>query len=169
MNSKMQAIEHREWGFEDYLELALRKKWIILAVFAAVFTVSLIYSLSRRDVYSASTTFSIDEQTEFSGVNSNNRVMPYYWRMGPGKPLEYYNALIYSQPFRDMVVKAALADSQLLRNGGVSTDQVLEVLATLSISKEDEMSSLMHMGVRAFDPMIVYRVASLAALSFKER
>lgn len=169
MPNKPLEIEHKEWGFEDYLDLALRKKWIILGVFAIVFAITLFYSFTRPDVYSATTTFSVDEQTEMSGVGSNARWMPYMYRMGPGKPLEYYNALISSQPFRDKAVQMALSDSILTTFEGFSAEQVLEVLGTLNINKEDEFSTLLYMNLRAHDPVIVYRLATIAAAAFKER
>lgn len=169
MNNKTIQIEHKEWGFEDYFELALRKIWIILSVFVAVFVVTLYYSLTRPDVFSASTTFSLDEQTEMSGVNSNMRMSPYMWRMGPGKSLEYYNALVGSQPFHDKMIRMALSDSVLKRYDNFSAEQVMEVLGTLSISREDEFSSLLYMNVRAFDPVVVHRIAVIAANAFKER
>jgi capsular exopolysaccharide synthesis family protein len=168
-NAQVSSPKHREWGFEDYLELALRKKWIILTVFAAIFTVSLFYSFTRPDVFSATTTFSIDEETELSGVNSNQSMSSYMYRMGPGKPLEYYNALIGSQPFRDKVIHAALADTLMNSNGNLSSDQVEGALGTLGIRKEDEFSTLLYMNVRAFDPVVAYRIAVIAASAFKER
>ena len=160
--------QNKEWGFEDYLGLFLRRRWIILAIFAVVFAAALYYSLTRPDVFSASTTFSIDEQTQFSGINSNSRMMPSYWRSGPGKPIEYYQALIGSQPYRDKIMRSAFSDSVLQVNGGISAEQVLKVLGNLSISKE-EFSTLLYMGVRAYDPVVAFRITDIAANSFKER
>ncbi len=159
---------NKEWGLEDYLSLFLRRLGLILSIFAIVFSAAVYYSLTRPDVYYASTTFSIDEQAQFSGVNSNSRMMPYYWRSGPGKPLEYYQAIINSQPYRDKVLKKAFSDSALQVNGGISAEQIFDVLGNLSISKE-EFSTLLYMGVSAYDPVVAYRIADIAANAFKER
>ncbi len=168
-NNLQTQFEQKEWGLEDYLDLALRKKWLILSVFVAVMAVTTWYAFTRPDVYSSGTTFSVDEQTQFSGVNSNTRIMPYMTRLGPGKPLEYYNALIGSQPFRDKVIQAALSDSVLRTFPDLSAEMVLKVLGTLSLSKDNEFSTLLYMNLRAHDPVLVYRLAVIAAAAFKER
>ncbi|MDZ7317126.1 MAG: polysaccharide biosynthesis tyrosine autokinase [candidate division KSB1 bacterium] len=169
MNHAQTEIESKEWGLEDYLDLALRRKWIILSVFVAVMAVTIWYVVTRPDIYSASTTFSVDEQTQFSGVNSNARMMPYMYRFGPGKPLEYYNALISSQPFRDKVIQAALNDTVLTTFPDLTTEKILEVLGTLNISKDDEASTLIYMHLKARDPVLVYRLAVICAAAFKDR
>ncbi len=160
--------QNKEWGFEDYLGLFLRRRWIILSVFVVIFAATLYYSLTRPDVFAASTTFSIDEQTQFSGINSNTRMMPSYWRNGPGKPLEYYQAIINSQPYRDKVLRMAFADSALQVNGGITAEEVFQVLGNLTINKED-FSTLLYMSVRAYDPVVAYRIADITANAFKER
>lgn len=160
--------QNKEWGLEDYIGLFLRRRWIILTIFAVVFAAALYYSLTRPKVYSASTTFSIDEQAQFSGLNSNTRMMPSYWRSGPGKPLEYYQALIGSRPYRDKVLRGAFTDSMLQVNGGISAEEVLAVIGNLSINKE-EFSTLLYLGVRAFDPVVAYRIADIASNAFRDR
>lgn len=158
-------VEHqKEWNLEDYLDLVLRRKFIILAVFSVVFAIVLAYSLTRPDIFTARVTFST-EQSPDAGFGSS---MPYYYYYQNSKPIEYYLALKNSALFNDKVVKAATTDSILLAHGGLASDEIYGLIGQINLSKE-EYSDLMHMSISAYDPVIAYRIADIASIAYKDR
>jgi tyrosine-protein kinase Etk/Wzc len=164
MTTQTQQNQTKEWNLEDYLDLVLRRKFIILSVFVVIFSIVLAYSLTRPDIYSASVTFST-EQSPDAGLGSS--AMPfYYYQMS--KPIEYYLALKNSGLFNDKVVTAALQDSILLANGGVTAEKIYSLIGRISLSKE-EYSDLMYMSVSAYDPIVAYRIVDIASLAYKDR
>ncbi|MBN1482049.1 polysaccharide biosynthesis tyrosine autokinase [candidate division KSB1 bacterium] len=158
------AQHGKEWNLEDYLDLVLRRKVIILVVFIVVFVIVLAYALTRPDIYSSRVTFST-EQTQDGGLGSG---MPYYYYYQMQKPIEYYQAVMNSGLFRDKVTKAALHDSILLANGGLSTEEIYGLLGRIGLSKE-EYSDLMYMSITAFDPIVAYRIVDIASIAYKDR
>ena len=93
MNNDKTSQLGKEWNLEDYIDLILRRKYIILAVFVVVFTISLGYSLTRPDIYSAGVTFST-EQNQDGGLGGG---MPVYYSYYMQKPIEYYQAIMNSE------------------------------------------------------------------------
>ncbi|MDZ7721920.1 MAG: Wzz/FepE/Etk N-terminal domain-containing protein [candidate division KSB1 bacterium] len=57
-NGQINGSEHKEWKLEDYLDLVLRRRWLILIVFVLVAGVTAFYALSRPEQYASSITFS---------------------------------------------------------------------------------------------------------------
>ena len=157
-------LEPKEWNIEDYLDLVLRRIWYILAVFAVVFSLVVVYSLTRPNVYRATTTFSL-EQDEDMGLGSSR---PYYYYYNQSKPIEYYQAMIGSGRYREKIVTAAAEDSVLQSIDVYNQDMLYSAMGSIGISKE-EYSDLMFMSVQALDPVVAYRVADIAANAFKDR
>ena len=158
----------REWNLQDYLDLALRKKAIILIIFTLVTTIGALYSLTRPPLYYASTSFVIDEN-ESVGVGSER--MPKYFLGQEGKPIEYYQEILNSPLFTQQVLQAAGRDSVLLAMPDQTT--VTQTMATvlsnrLSLGK-NEHSSIMTLSVGAPDPLIAWRMAVLAVEIFRRR
>ncbi|MBN1560797.1 polysaccharide biosynthesis tyrosine autokinase [candidate division KSB1 bacterium] len=163
MSEENRTVAAKEWNLEDYLDLALRRKFLILAVFVIVFVLVLAYSFTRPDIYSSTVTFST-EMAQDAGLSS---ALPYrYYQMS--KPVEYYQAVMNSGLFRDKIIKAAASDSILLAHGGLSADETYRLIGRIGLSKE-EYSELMYMSVTAFDPVVAYRIADIAATAYKDR
>ncbi|MBN1466108.1 polysaccharide biosynthesis tyrosine autokinase [candidate division KSB1 bacterium] len=163
MTEGNRTVAAKEWTLEDYIDLALRRKYLILVVFVAVFIIVLAYSFTRPDIYSATVTFST-EMGQDAGLSS---VMPYrYYQMS--KPVEYYLAVMNSGLYRDKIIKAAATDSILLAHGGLSADETYGLIGRIGLSKE-EYSELMYMSVTANDPVVAYRIVDIAATAYKDR
>ena len=154
----------KEWNLEDYLDLVLRRKYIILAVFVLVFAVVVAYTFTRPDIYRSVVTFST-EDTPDAGLGSS---MPRYYYRQMSKPLEYYQAVKNSGLFRDKVINAAATDSILLAHGGLAAEEIYGLLGRISLSKE-EYSELMYMTVTAYDPVVAYRIMDIASTAYKDR
>ena len=86
MTSNQQTQHGKEWNLEDYLDLVLRRKYMILVIFVVVLAGVLAYSLTRPDIYSSSVTFSTEESQD-AGLGGG---MPSYYSFYMKKPLEYY-------------------------------------------------------------------------------
>ncbi len=161
--------ESTEWSFEDYLDLALRRRWLIGIIFILIFSATLYYSLTRPPKYASAVTFSIDQQSELSGIGSK-MVNPYLqYRYGNANNLQYYQALIHSQPFYQKVINDALADSALKVHGGMTSEKVLDVLSNGMTLEKEEYSNLIYLRVVAYDPVLAYRMADIISNAFKYR
>ena len=163
MTESKPTEQTKEWNLEAYLDLVLRRKYLILTVFILVMAAVLAYSLTRPDIFSSTVTFSTENSPD-AGLGG---AMPYYYYQMT-KPLEYYQAVMSSGLYYDKIVTAALNDSLLLENGGLSAEQIYGLIGRISLSKE-EMSELMYMSVTAYDPMVAYRIADIAATAYKDR
>ena len=100
----------KEWDFHDYLELAQRRKNIIIVVFLLTFIATAIYQFTRVPVYNAFSSFTIDESANTSGVGAERSMSYYYW-MQQSKPVEYYQAIVFSQVYTDKIMKRVQEDS----------------------------------------------------------
>ena len=157
----------REWELRDYLDLALRRKTVILLAFALTFLITAVYQLTRTPVYSAFTSFIIDESASSSGVGSE-RYNPYAYWMEQGKPLEYYQAIMGSQVYQAKINERANRDAELLGTGGVTRADIDRAIASISLAM-DEKSQLMTISVHAYHPQVAYKVAQIATEVFRER
>ncbi|HQG47155.1 MAG TPA: hypothetical protein PLG50_15970, partial [bacterium] len=115
------AATAKEWELRDYLDLALRRKTVILIAFILTFLITAAYQLTRTPVYSAFTSFIIDESASSSGVGSE-RYNPYAYWMERGKPIEYYQAIMGSQVYQVKIRERAGRDADLLGTPGVTRE-----------------------------------------------
>ena len=162
------GVQGRDWNLQDYLDLALRKKTIILIIFTLVTTIGLVYTLTRPPLYFACTSFVIDEN---EGVGVGSERMPNYFLGQEGKPIEYYHEILNSPLFTQQVLEAASRDSVLLSMPEQTTvkQTIASVLSNqLSLGK-NEHSSIMTLGVSAPDAQIAWRAAVLAVETFRRR
>ena len=157
----------REWEFRDYLDLALRRKTVIIATFILVFLATAVYQLTRTPVYSAYTSFIIDESATNTGVGSE-RYNPYAYWMREGKPIEYYQAIMGSQVYMDKMLVRLEADDDLKYAPGVTAEEINDAAGGISLSM-DENSRLMTIASRAYSPIVAFKVAHIATEVFRER
>ena len=155
-----------EWTLHDYLDMAVRRKTIILIVFIIVLCIGVLYTMTRPAIYGAATAFIIEEN-ENSLLNMQSR---YGWYPQEGKPLEYFQEIIYSPIYRQLVSKAVQHDSTL-RSLPLEMDAFRNAkiaLGSLMLSR-DENSSIMTLSVHSSYPVIAFRAADLAAQAFRLR
>ena len=161
------AATAKEWELRDYLDLALRRKTVILIAFILTFLITAAYQLTRTPVYSAFTSFIIDESASSSGVGSE-RYNPYAYWMERGKPIEYYQAIMGSQVYQAKIRERAGRDADLLGTPGVTREQIDRAIASTSLGMDEE-SKLMTISVQAFHPLVAFKVAQIATDVFRER
>jgi len=160
-------IAAKEWELRDYLDLALRRKTIIISIFVLSFLTTAFYQFTRRPIYSAFTTFIIDQSTSSSGLGSE-RAMSYYFYRQQEKPVEYYEAIIASKIFLSKV-ESRISQNDTLRNfDREMQNNIRFALESLKLEM-DEKSSLMTLSVRAYSPYVAFKVAQFVIEVFRER
>jgi len=157
----------REWELHDYLDLALRRRYVIITVFVLTFLATLIYQLTRTPVYSSYSSFIIDQSASTSGIGAERAMSYYYWR-DQNKPVEYYQAIIYSSVYNDKLMQKVGRDTLLKNYTGPLQESIQAATNSLSLSM-DENSGLMTLSVRAYSPMVAFKVAQFATEAFRER
>jgi len=162
-----ESASTREWELHDYLDLALRRKFVIITIFMLTFLVTLAYQLTRTPVYSSYSSFIIDQSASTSGIGAERAMSYYYWR-DQNKPVEYYQAIIYSSVYNDKLMQKVARDTLLKNYTGPLQESIESAVSSLSLSM-DENSGLMTLAVRAHSPLVAFKVAQFATESFRER
>ncbi len=155
-----------EWKLDDYLEIVLRRKFIILIIFFVVLGIGVVYTFTRPAFYGSATAFIIQENDDAPGGTQD---LP-SWILKPSRSLEYYYQIIFSSVFLEIAVKTVEQDSVL--NSFPAEMDALQLarsaLGTLRLSKDDN-SNIMTLSVTARDPVIAYRVAEIVTDAFRVR
>ena len=61
MNEQLQQVEAVEWTMQDYLNVVLRRRWIIIIIAVLIFIGVSFYTFTRPDRYYSSSTFSSEQ------------------------------------------------------------------------------------------------------------
>ena len=158
----------REWELRDYLNLLIRRKWLITVILLLSVLIGAVRQFTRPAIYGSSTVFSI-EMNEGSGLGSFNVPSYYYYVMNQGRGLEYYQTIVYSDIYNQQLLSAVEQDSTLKAFGASSMEAArLAAGGGLSLSMNEE-TRLLTLSVRAETPVVAYRVADLAAQVFRLR
>ncbi len=170
MEGRQEIIAEREWGLEDYFSLAVRRKWIILIVFSAVFAASLFYIFTRPPIYLAGSTFIIE-----NSPSTYSRSSSFYY-MRTGRPFAFYDTMIKSRVFIERVMEAAYKDSELASCPDFNGETLNAAIAALKLEADksddnyfESYSILYTLTVQASHPVIAYRIADIATNEFKRR
>ncbi|HOX86414.1 MAG TPA: polysaccharide biosynthesis tyrosine autokinase [bacterium] len=158
----------REWELRDYLNLLIRRKWLIAVILLLSVLIGAVRQFTRPAIYGSSTVFSI-EMNEGSGLGGFNVPSYYYYVMNQGRGLEYYQTIVYSDIYNQQLLSAVEQDSTLKAFGAGSMEAArLAAGGGLSLSMNEE-TRLLTLSVRAETPVVAYRVADLAAQVFRLR
>lgn len=152
----------REWGFHDYLSLAIRRKWIILSVFILIFSAATAYFVSRPPIYRAASTFII----EGSDKNSMGGMGAFMFESN-ARPFGFYKILLDSRRYRANLAEAARQDS-ILASIPEFSQQLGPALKSLTLAETD-YEKLYALKIEANDPVIAYRLAAIVVNQFKQR
>ncbi|MBN1561539.1 polysaccharide biosynthesis tyrosine autokinase [candidate division KSB1 bacterium] len=155
------STSEREWGLQDYLSLAIRRKWIILFVFVLIFIPALAYFMTRPPVYRASSSFIIES------IGNSDFNMSEFFFESDSRPFGFYMILLNSNQYRSRLEEIALKDSVLQAQPGFS-EQLGSVIGSLELTETD-YDRLCSLSLRANHPVIVYRLAEIAINEFKRR
>ncbi len=162
-----ESVSTKEWELRDYLDLAIRRKWVIIIVFALVFLATLVYQLTRVPVYGSASSFIIDQSASTSGIGAE-RAMSYYYLRDRNKPVEYYQAIVGSAVYYEKLKQKVARDTLLGNHAGSMQETIESAMNSLNLSM-DENSGLMTLSVRAWSPLVAYKVARFATEAFRER
>ncbi len=152
----------REWGFHDYLSLAIRRKWIILSVFIIIFSAATAYFYTRPPVYKAASTFIIE------GSDKNSMKATAFMLQSDARPFGFYETLVKSKLYKQRVAKVANLDSALQACPEFTSGVLGGILGSLAIQQTD-YDDLYSLAIEANHPVIAYRMATIAIDEFKKR
>ena len=155
-----------EWTLHDYLDMAIRRKSIILIIFPIVLCIGILHSLTQPAIYGAATAFIIEENEDSLLDMRSMRG----WFKKEAKPVEYFQEIIYSPIYREIVSNAVRNDSTLKSLPPEMDAFHNAEMAVNSLQLfRDENSSIMTLSVRSPYPIIAFRAAELAAQAFRLR
>lgn len=162
MEHQNQLNNEREWGFHDYISLAIRRKWIILSVFVLIFSAATAYFVTRPPIYRASSTFIIEgsEKNAMGGMGA-------FMFESNARPFGFYKILLDSKRYRANLVEAARQDS-ILQSIPEFSEQLGPAMRSLSLAETD-YEKLYALKIEANDPVISYRLAAIVIDQFKRR
>ncbi len=167
MNEAIDTNQAHEWTLQDYINIVQRRLWLIVVVFALVLSATLVYVLSRDKIYESGTTFVIENSdSELQSLLGNTRFG--YWQdQERAQQIEFFQAVIASRTYNEMVQERVAADSVLrrLRVPDKEIDLALASISLVSSAKTD----LMFLRAEALNPTVAYRIASIAIDLFKSR
>ncbi|MBN1996260.1 polysaccharide biosynthesis tyrosine autokinase [candidate division KSB1 bacterium] len=156
----------QEWTLRDYINIVIRRRYIIIGVFAVVFCGIAIYTFSRPPMYMSSASFIIENPEQ--GLNNMlNRWDPFA-QDGQARPLEFYRALLKSHAFLEMVMREAKLDTFWI-NSGLSEEEIYVAFAQNLSLIPSSTTELYYLSAMANDPLIVYHMADIALGAFKTR
>ncbi len=148
--------------FRAYVDLIYRRKWTIIIVFVAVLASTIIYNLTRPDVYMAKAVLMTESQNVSMGTGAAMTI-------GQNtRPLGFYQAVMGSRPFREQAVKDFMAGATELPKP-VSPVEVPQLFSqNLSLTKSQYLDFI-ELGARAFDPNVAYLLCTVATQNLKNR
>jgi len=163
-NSQYDSME-REWTLHDYINLFLRRKTSILLTFLIIFAASAIYTFIRPPQYYSAATFIIESPNMGLGSllgNQTGRALA-----EPGRPLEFYEALLESQVYQEQLFQELRGDSLIMASALTGED--IRRLQKKAIRLTTDKTEMVKLGVTAGSPQLAWRMATLATDVFKSR
>jgi len=163
-NSQYDSME-REWTLHDYINLFLRRKTSILLTFLIIFAASAIYTFIRPPQYYSAATFIIESPNMGLGSllgNQTGRALA-----EPGRPLEFYEALLESQVYQEQLFQELRGDSLIMASALTGED--IRRLQRTAIKLTTDKTEMVKLGVTAGSPQLAWRMATLATDVFKSR
>ena len=85
----------------------------------------------------------------------------------PGRPFEFYEALLQSQAYQDLLFQQLLSDT-VIRASGVTTEELARIRKK-SLMLTADKTELVKLEVTARSPQLAWRFASIATEVFKAR
>ncbi|MCI0514367.1 polysaccharide biosynthesis tyrosine autokinase [candidate division KSB1 bacterium] len=156
-------LQIKEITLRDYIDLALRRKWIILSAFIVVFLGSIYYNFTRPPVYDSMATFIIESNEPMLPMMGGVKISE------AARPFEFYNAVVNSRIFREQAIHkivTTMNDSLKLQ---MTHAEAYSLLAGSLSMKNSEYTDFIELHVQANDPKIAYLLANVAARTLKER
>jgi len=152
-DSSIDSSTDREWPLQDYINLFLRRKPSILLTFLIVFAAASAYTFLRPPRYYSPATFMIESPNMGLGSllgNQTGRAIA-----EPGRPVEFYEALLQSQAYQTLLFEQLRSDS-LIVSSGLTGDELFR-LYKKSLKLTADQSDLVKLSVTAKSPQLAWR------------
>ena len=162
MEQNLGTAGDREWGFHDYLSLAIRRKWIILSVFILIFSLAAAYFYTRPPIYNSASTFII-EGSDNGSLKASSILME-----SDARSFGFYETLVGSKIYKQRVAKAANLDSTLQECPEFTAEVLRGILDNLLI-QETDYEDLYSLGAESIHPVVAFQMALISIEEFKTR
>jgi polysaccharide biosynthesis transport protein len=164
MNSNNEPIQQQEITIRDYFEMILRKRLFIVLCFITVFSITAAITLTRPLKYIATSIFTVELEDKYSFGPGQ------YSGLGrTGRSADFYGAVLNSSTFQRRIVELARQDSVLNSIPEFHIQDVISLISknlSLGMTSESDLSSL---SLIASNPIIAYRLATIATEQYKEQ
>ena len=145
-----------------YVDLILRRKWTIIIVFVGVISSTLIYNLTRPDIYMARSVLMVESQNVDLGPGAP---MAFQETV---RPLGFYQTVLGSRRFREQSAKDFLAGANELPQP-ISPEEVGPLLnQNLGLTKS-QYQDFIELSAKAYNPDVAYLLCSVATQNLKNR
>jgi len=148
----------KELGIQDYVNLIIRRRWIIILSAIGVLLAAAIYNFTRPSVYNAASTFMLESQD--IGFTPGGMMLTEKTR-----PLGYYDAVMKSRRFRDRII----SEFRIEYGAGVTGKKLSKILQQGISLSTSQYSDFIRLNVRAEDPQTAFNLATMATNHLKER
>ncbi|MCK5739563.1 hypothetical protein KAH55_10290, partial [bacterium] len=147
----------------DYIDIILRRRWIVIVVFVLVFSASLYYALTRPPVYESQATFIIENNEPMLPMLENVRMSE------RSRPFEFYEAVVGSRLFQEKAAREIVVELADSADMYLTIDEAkLLVFESISLSNP-AYADFVGLHSQANDPRVAYTLCTIAARTLKER
>ncbi|MBD3421115.1 MAG: polysaccharide biosynthesis tyrosine autokinase [Chitinivibrionales bacterium] len=143
---------------KDYLAVIFRRKLLILLAFVAVVASTIFYVRGMEDIYESYATLVIEE---------SNRLISQAMQTVPGKPLSYYQGILNSRTFQEMVFDSIGMDIFKSNFQNIGREKALEYINSAISLRKTEYSSFLRFNVRAKSRELSYLIAGIGTGIFR--
>ena len=152
----------QELGIQDYLDLMLKHKRLIIISTLAIFVSVMIYTVTRPPVYESTSTFMLE--TRNIGFSEAGLALTQQTR-----PLEYYRAVMESRVFRSRVMNTFFqADSSSTQPDFDEKELMKTIQEGLTLISA-EYSDFVQLKAKTNDAQLAFQVATVATEVLKNR
>lgn len=156
--------EEKQVRIEDYIDIVLRRKWIILLSFVSVLASTAYFTFTRPPTYEAVSILMVEAEKGMNLLNPKGALF------GPlAKPVEFFERIMKSPSYREQV---ALKVTQQLRNPHgilLSMDEALGLVKYNLSLNTSKTSDFLEIKAQADSPLICYLLAAAGTDVLKER
>ncbi len=157
-------MQNREYTFQDYLFIVVKRKITIIVSLIVVLIGAGIYFYSKPPVYLSSSTM-IMESKQF-GFGEQ---IPIWLKEETTRPIQYYQALMSSRIYHNRLARMIMNDSSLIAASRPNEEDLHKLISTGLNLLSSEYTDFIYLTARARNPELAYVLALHATELLKIR
>ncbi len=154
-----------QFGLLDYYHLIIRRRWILIFSVLGCLVASTLYLAMQPSVYTSSSTFSLEpvsnKRQSFSPAD--------YYLPEETRPIEYYQAMIYSRQVRTSLIQAVMKQDTVVARLRIPEKKLEAIVATSLSLASSKYTNFIQLTAKANDPSLAFLIASEATDILKRR